>query len=71
VISPVAQQSLFAISDLMVQFLFRYGKTERARSIPQSQGASRLRTDSKSKTKTTTTPARKKIATAVDRATSR
>ncbi len=44
----------------MVQFLFRYGKTERARSIPQSRGASRPGTGSKSKTKTTTTPACKK-----------
>ncbi len=44
----------------MVQFLFRYGKTERAGSIPQSQGASRPWTGSKSKTKTTTTPACKK-----------
>ena len=41
----------------MVQFLFRYGKTQRARSIPQSQGASRAGPGSKSKTETTTTPA--------------
>ena len=41
----------------MVQFLFRYGKTWRARSIPQSQGASRAGPDFKSKTKTTTRPA--------------
>jgi hypothetical protein len=57
VTAPVAQESLFAISDLMVQFLFRYGKTERARSIPQSQGASRAGAGSKSKTETTATPA--------------
>jgi hypothetical protein len=41
----------------MVQFLFRYGKTERARSVPQSQGASRAGPGSKSKTETTATPA--------------
>jgi hypothetical protein len=57
VTAPVAQESLFAISDLMVQFLFRYGKTERARSISQSQGASRAGAGSKSKTETTATPA--------------
>ena len=42
----------------MVQFLFRYGKTERARSFAESQGASRAGTGFKSKTETTTTPAR-------------
>jgi hypothetical protein len=57
VTAPVAQESLFAIFDLMVQFLFRYGKTERARSIPQSQGASRAGPGSKSKTETTSMPA--------------
>ena len=41
----------------MVQFLFRYGKTQRARSIPQSQGASRAGPGSKSKTETTATSA--------------
>ena len=41
----------------MVQFPFGYGKTERARSIPQSQGASRAGAGSKSKTETTATPA--------------
>ncbi len=51
------QESLLAISDLVVQFLFRYGKTERARSLTESQGASRAETGSKSKTETTTTPA--------------
>jgi hypothetical protein len=57
VTAPVAQESLFAISDLMVHFLFRYGKTERARSVPQSQGASCAGPGSKSKTETTATPA--------------
>ena len=56
--APVVQESLLAISDLMVQFLFRYGKTERARSFAESQGASRAGTGFKSKTETTTTPAR-------------
>jgi hypothetical protein len=60
VTAPVAQESLFAISDLMSQFLFRYGKTERARSIPQPKGASRAGTGSKSKTETTTTSPCKK-----------
>jgi hypothetical protein len=41
----------------MVQFLFRYGKTERARSFAESQGASRAGTRSESKTETTTPPA--------------
>jgi hypothetical protein len=41
----------------MVQFLFRYGKTERARPFAESQGASRAGTGSKSKTETTTMPA--------------
>jgi hypothetical protein len=41
----------------MVQFLFRYGKTERARPIPQSQGAPRAGANSKSKTEKTATPA--------------
>jgi len=58
VTAPVVQESLLAISDLMVQFLFRYGKTERARSFAESQGASRAGTGFKSKTETTTTPAR-------------
>jgi len=57
VTAPVVQESLLAISDLVVQFLFRYGKTERARSLTESQGASRAETGSKSKTETTTTPA--------------
>jgi hypothetical protein len=60
VAAPVAQESLFAISDLMVQFLFRYGKTELARSISQPKGASRAGTGSESKTETTTTSACKK-----------
>jgi hypothetical protein len=60
VAAPVAQESLFAISDLMVQFLFRYGKTERTRSNPQPKGASRAGTGSESETETTTTSACKK-----------
>ena len=55
--APVVQESLLAISDLVVQSLFRYGKTERARALTESQGASRAETGSKSKTETTTTPA--------------
>jgi hypothetical protein len=57
VTAPVVQESLLAISDLMVQFLFRYGKTERARSFAESQGASRAGAGSKSKTETASTPA--------------
>jgi hypothetical protein len=44
----------------MVQFLLRYGKTERAWSNPESQGASRAATGFKSKTETTTTATREK-----------
>jgi hypothetical protein len=44
----------------MVQFLFRYGKTKRARSIPQPKGASRAGRGSESKTETTATSACKK-----------
>jgi hypothetical protein len=41
----------------MVQFLFRYGKTERARPFAESQGASRAGSGPESKTETAATPA--------------
>ena len=41
----------------MVQFVFRYGKTERTRSFAESQGASRAGTGPESETEATTMPA--------------
>jgi hypothetical protein len=51
----------------MVQFLLRYGKTQRARSNAESEGAPRDETGFKSKTETTALLPVKKIRRAVDR----
>ena len=41
----------------MVHFLFRYGKSERARSLAESEGVSLAGTGPESETEATTTPA--------------